>query len=1202
MAESIIHFNLWAGLWMFSLLLLSIFCTRHFVFGKSHGHAGRKPEHCVLQSKSLAKLRTIRISEIPIGMSKQSVLAELKKLVGEDSELKTILNKVDLSRCTLVRKTRHHASSTLQVHSSLSPNTIVNELGKHGPLGRFKFDCEFHGITPLFENDGDAKVDVVAVPGLASHPVGSWTLSDGSGDFWLRDFLPHDLPNARVLIYGYDSKLDNSRSTDNIETMGNALLQSLKALRASTQTINRPIVFVAHSLGGLILKETILKAHDKRDDDDGCRGIADGCYALLMFGVPNTGLRNREELQRIVGGQPNESLINDLVVDRNGQPKAYLRGLMTQFATRCEDRYKVVCFYETRISPTIQRQESGQLAESDEAMLLVSVESATSVGLTTLRHQYNVNLPRDHSGLCKLNRTDDYEIVLERLKPLVEEAASRPRMTMPGPDDKHLDRIRKVILRRLPLNYTRNPKRFPDTTWLFENSHYRQWLGNNPPNTESPGMITLRGALGSGKSVLMKRAFEEVETSDSNVNIWHCFESSPKPDASRLKKSSRGFLFSLFVKLLESVEHKPWDEIRQLSQDLQDTDDAIEHIPDEVFENLIESLLILNKTTDGDKTVTFRLFIDALEQCSNTAMDTGSKLTDGNDGIKNMLHFLKELEDLRRTDHVDIRICVSRRYTPTFSHLEPPTTVIRVEDHIGHLVKAFLKDELAKMHDNKLFHFFFPRLEDHVLNGYLWASLFLDRIKAEASISRRLDQFKILDHIPHKVQEMYKDVLSMLDKSHNIRAVRLLQTALVAVEPMTLNQLRHALGFMEEFPFSSIQEWEQSRAREPTGEHFVTCLRELTYGLLTTSLPKVSYFFNYQKFSTRPIPVPQDTPIVCFTHSTTENFFRNAANDGWNDLAKELVDSKSNLALLEACFRALAIFGSEEDIEEFTFINYACEFWLHHAREADNLLDTIDRGMIPDFVLRCTNVTTLLLKRQKKLLERSHAKEHLGLNQPQAGFMTYAATFGCTGLLRMHLKECQQCTDLNNPQLQTVLRTALQSSITWGWYETAEYLISVYCRAGFSLENDGFLLYKACYAGDIKTVEFLLSKGADASVEYHRGYIFPLHAAIAKGRADIVNLLLSRAGTNAPSLLAQKGIESATTAFHFVINVQRPSASKGAILEKMLLYIPKGSKVLEAKDRNGNTPLSLVEKLKAKGQVDIWRLKASLEGKYDEVE
>lgn len=72
-------------------------------------------------------------------------------------------------------------------------------------------------------------------------------------------------------------------------------------------------------------------------------------------------------------------------------------------------------------------------------MLLVSVESATSVGLTTLRHQYNVNLPRDHSGLCKLNRTDDYEIVLERLKPLVEEAASRPRMTMPGPDDKHLD-------------------------------------------------------------------------------------------------------------------------------------------------------------------------------------------------------------------------------------------------------------------------------------------------------------------------------------------------------------------------------------------------------------------------------------------------------------------------------------------------------------------------------------------------------------------------------------------------------------------------------------------------------------------------------------------------------------------------------------------------------------------------------------------
>jgi hypothetical protein len=186
------------------------------------------------------------------------MLNQLKKLVGEDPELNAMLDKANLSRCTLVRRSAQHACSTLEVNSSLSAQTIVDKFNKLARVLGFKFDCDFRGITPLFEDDGNATVEyvyprdlnhlvvyltnslsVVAVPGLASHPVGSWTLSDGSGDFWLRDFLPCDIPNARVLIYGYDSKLHDSRLTENIETMGGALLQSLKGFRASTQVSTR---------------------------------------------------------------------------------------------------------------------------------------------------------------------------------------------------------------------------------------------------------------------------------------------------------------------------------------------------------------------------------------------------------------------------------------------------------------------------------------------------------------------------------------------------------------------------------------------------------------------------------------------------------------------------------------------------------------------------------------------------------------------------------------------------------------------------------------------------------------------------------------------------------------------------------------------------------------------------------------------------
>jgi hypothetical protein len=48
-------------------------------------------------------------------------------------------------------------------------------------------------------------LSIIAVTGLAGHPIGSWALPDSQ--MWLRDFIPHDIPNARVLTYGYDARI-----------------------------------------------------------------------------------------------------------------------------------------------------------------------------------------------------------------------------------------------------------------------------------------------------------------------------------------------------------------------------------------------------------------------------------------------------------------------------------------------------------------------------------------------------------------------------------------------------------------------------------------------------------------------------------------------------------------------------------------------------------------------------------------------------------------------------------------------------------------------------------------------------------------------------------------------------------------------------------------------------------------------------------
>ena len=55
-------------------------------------------------------------------------------------------------------------------------------------------------------------ISIIAVTGLAAHAFGSWAHS--ARNMWLRDYLPRDISNARVLIYGYPSQLhgNNSRS------------------------------------------------------------------------------------------------------------------------------------------------------------------------------------------------------------------------------------------------------------------------------------------------------------------------------------------------------------------------------------------------------------------------------------------------------------------------------------------------------------------------------------------------------------------------------------------------------------------------------------------------------------------------------------------------------------------------------------------------------------------------------------------------------------------------------------------------------------------------------------------------------------------------------------------------------------------------------------------------------------------------------
>lgn len=211
---------------------------------------------------------------------------------------------------------------------------------------RWRVDQDFIGFTPLCDPD-DARVDIIALTGLGGHALGSFRSTD-STTVWLRDFAHEDLPRARFITYGYKTDVAESNSNQGIRDLAHTLLDGLASFRRRTRTQQRPLCFVCHSLGGVVLKEAlVLSSKASEPHHRELHDVVMATYGLVLMGVPNLGLRH-DQLMTVVKGRSNEAFIRDLRVDSTGEPSQFLSSLTAEFSyldKHCQPPFEIISYY-----------------------------------------------------------------------------------------------------------------------------------------------------------------------------------------------------------------------------------------------------------------------------------------------------------------------------------------------------------------------------------------------------------------------------------------------------------------------------------------------------------------------------------------------------------------------------------------------------------------------------------------------------------------------------------------------------------------------------------------------------------------------------------------------------------------------------------------------------------------------------------------
>ncbi|KAI1110445.1 hypothetical protein F5Y14DRAFT_428823 [Nemania sp. NC0429] len=646
-------------------------------------------------------------------------------------------------------------------HSAATDDTVVEPvvptLSHRRQRSRSK-DTEDDPLgLSLIYSAPNSDVDVIFVHGLGGSSYRTWSWERNTDNFWPA-WLRHEqgLSHFRVFSFGYNAKFSDSDNPLSILDFSKALLVRMRTFRQGDESLSiglKPIIFIAHSMGGLVVKKALIIGKN----DDYYSVMLSKVHGIMFLSTPHRGSSYAHSLNTLLSVMIGTS--SKVYVSELESSSTSIEDIGEQFRAICSS-WELVSLYEslpTKFSLGIKR-------------MIVGKDS----GVLNYPREISSPVDADHHTVCKYHSRLDpnYLLVTDLLRQMTHGLISEEAPPVHQDSAEHGSRdllenvlgIRGVIREDLDKNLFRS---LPGSCqWLHHRDSFTSWLDATDDNHR---ILCLTGLPGTGKSTLAAKTVDYIQKALTDKSCQYHFFVDSQP----MKRASAHCLRAIAFQL--AICYPTFaDRIFQLHHDSGFTASSqkFQVIWETIFENIVFKF---------DFGCTLHWVIDAVDECDTPGLLVTHLTQMKPRGSIKVLFLTRPKKDI--TSLITARLSASRIESVSIEN-----TIDDIRHYVHSMVREILPDD-GPTRENVI-----EQIITKAQGSFLWTKLALESLRNNWHTAE--DIKLALNKVPDDMQSLYH---SMIDNVKNqpprLRGIafRVLAWVSCAFRPLSIAELAAAL-------------------------------------------------------------------------------------------------------------------------------------------------------------------------------------------------------------------------------------------------------------------------------------------------------------------------------------------------------------------------------------------------------------------------